>query len=158
MIDLRPDLKNTEIVEVYVYYDRPLLFLCQDLIGRKYIAVLVDEDDEGEYWLYVEISQRRLEMIRSGGIDLHTAFGHPESGYAFSLRLEFSSENITIKPLAAAEISQEWLPKKETKLEIPTETLPRFVFTPGDVQRGRMGKQPKEKGRSPFGALRRRRD
>jgi hypothetical protein len=59
------EIQKAEIVEVYIHYDRPLLFSCRDKVGQKYISVLVEEDDdENETWLYVPVSQRRFEMLR----------------------------------------------------------------------------------------------
>ena len=71
-------LGELEIVETYVYYDQPVLFSCKSAAGHLYLAVAVDKNDEHETWLYVRVSTERLNLIRSGTIDLHDAFALPE--------------------------------------------------------------------------------
>lgn len=118
MIRPYPDFEQFKTVEVYVYHDRPLLFSCQDILGQKYFAVLVDEDDEeNQTWLYVPVSPQRFESIRLGMIDLHTAFGEPEAKYIYYVVVSpgISSPQVTV--VDQAEINPDWLPKLGVKLE-----------------------------------------
>jgi hypothetical protein len=118
------EIQKAEIVEVYIHYDRPLLFSCRDKVGQKYISVLVEEDDdENETWLYVPVSQRRFEMLRSGGIDLHTAFSASETGYAYVVKVPAEGVG-TLDYILNEEITAEWLPDKDARLNLETHTLP----------------------------------
>jgi hypothetical protein len=127
MITFLPDLENAMIIEVYIYYDRPLLFSCQDKIGQKFLAVLAEEIDEGELWLYVPVSPRRFEMVRSGGIDLYTAFSSSETGYAFTVTLKSGKNRPELQYIENAKIKADWLPVPGTKLDLLTETLPQKI-------------------------------
>ena len=92
-------------------------------------------------------------------------------GKAFRMTVHLGAKDQEVCSLTA------WLPtiqtcvtkfKEATKVKIdvdPKDKVPlqlllamdgellRFVFTPGDVQRGRIGKKANEKERSPFGAF-----
>ena len=120
-----------QTVEVFVYHDRPLLFSAQDVLGHKYLAVLTDEEDTFEDWIYIAVSQSRLEMIRSGGIDLHDAFGKPENNIVFKIRNNFDGDE-EITPVFAINLPVELLPKKGTALDLKTNTLPTIY---GEVNR-----------------------
>lgn len=119
-----PEIEKTSIVEVYVHYDRPLLYTCQNRAGQKFICVLAEEDDEdNEVWLYAPMSQRRFEMVRSGGIDLKTAFSSSETGYAYVIKVKHTGETDS-DTIPNERIPVFWLPKIGHKLNLPTETLP----------------------------------
>ena len=71
------------ILETYIYYDQPLLFSCISRGGRIYLAIAVDNNIEHITWLYVRVGYNRLNLIRSGEIDLYTALTEPEDGFLF---------------------------------------------------------------------------
>ena len=80
-----PELGKLEIIEIYDYYDQPILFACKNAAGHFYFVVAADEDEQHETWLYVEVSLERLNLIRSGTIDLHDAFAYPERDCVFQV-------------------------------------------------------------------------
>src|SRR4051812_5327259 len=121
-------LGRLEVLEVYAYYDRPVLLACRNASDGLYLAVLAEETSTAEDWLCVAVSLSRLQYVRSGGIDLHTAFAAPEDGivYHFSVPNDESSR-ITFDSVSAGDISPEWLPAPNAKLELPTTTLPKLA-------------------------------
>ena len=104
------DFEEMSTFEVYVYYDRPLLFSCIDLIGNKYLAVLAveDEDTGEEEWLYVQITEERFQMIKSGKIDFRTVFSEPEYDCFYFVYPSKSSASCFDKSC----MKNEWLPKR----------------------------------------------
>ena len=46
-------LGKLEIVEIYVYYDQPVLFSCKSAAGHLYLGVAAEENDEHETWFYL---------------------------------------------------------------------------------------------------------
>lgn len=123
MNDLVPDLSAMRVHEVYIYHDRPLLFTCVNELDHKFLAVLVDETDNHDSWLYVPMSERRFEMVRSGGLDLQTAFGRPENGQAFHIQVSYNEQPLEIRTVLEADIPFEWLPKAGEILNLPTRTI-----------------------------------
>lgn len=124
-------LGKLEIVEVYEYYDRPVLFTCQNQTGILFLAVWANEDDNGDWWFYTPISQRRFEHIRSGAIDLFSAFSKAEDDIVFSIYIPFGPDvQVIEKTLVSSSIPKENLPEPGEKLELPTITLHEVLDAP----------------------------
>ena len=68
-------LGETDIIEIYAFYDIPVLFLCESMTHNAlYIATAADEDETHETWLFLKISRPQLAQLKSNEIDLYTAF------------------------------------------------------------------------------------
>lgn len=115
-----------ELFEVYAYYDAPVLISCRSATGNLFLAVALDEDDDdAEEWLYVPLSRERLLEVRSGGIDLRTAFAVPEDGLAFVARIPHDQERIaSVTPTVPANLSDDMLPSPGEYLRLGTTSLP----------------------------------
>ncbi len=96
-----PELGELEILEVYDYFNVPILFSCRNSVSHLYIVIFADHSPEYETWLYVEVSLMRLNLIRSGKVNLHDAFSKPEMGRLLKAMIphgnsaEFNSEYVT---------------------------------------------------------------
>lgn len=66
---------------IYGFYDEPLLFSCVSITGSLYL--LLRQPDEEPEWLAVEISEKRLSILESNGIEIRKAFVEPENGFAY---------------------------------------------------------------------------
>ena len=104
------NLGRLEIVETYAYYDEPILFSCKDAVDNLYLVVAADENDQYETWLYVEVSTERLNLIRSGAIDLYNAFANTENGYLLQVRFPYDQTEPRIEPVQSNQISEDMLP------------------------------------------------
>src|SRR3970040_1043949 len=88
MIPRVPVLGELLLLQVLESFDGPRLFTCANLSGQRFLAVWVDESviDESvidEIWLYVPVSQARLNLILNGEFDLAIAFAQPEDRLAY---------------------------------------------------------------------------
>lgn len=96
-----PELGELEIVEIYDYFNVPILFSCRNAVSHLYIVLFADYSPEYETWLYAEVSLTRLNLIRSGKVNLHDAFSKPEMGRLLKAMIphnnsgELNSEYIT---------------------------------------------------------------
>ena len=96
-----PELGELEIVEIYDYFNVPILFSCRNAASHLYIVLFADYLPEYETWLYAEVSLMRLNLIRSGKVNLHDAFSKPEMGRLLKAMIphnnsgELNSEYIT---------------------------------------------------------------
>jgi len=119
------DLGKLETIEVYEYYDRPLLFSCKNVLGHVYVALLVDENDESEIWYYVGVSKTRFDHIRTGGIDLRTTFAEPEEGVVIQVEIgRIDNQKISVTRVSMAQVKDEFLPAPGEFLKSSTNTLP----------------------------------
>ena len=118
-------LGRLEIVETYVYYDQPVLFSCKSAAGHLYLVVATDKNDEHETWLYVGVSAERLNLIRSGAIDLHDAFAEPEDGFLLQEIIPYDDQTQPrMEPIQPDLISEDMLPMPGECLNLEIETLP----------------------------------
>ena len=120
-----PDLGRLEIIEIYDYYDQPILFACKNAVGHLHLVVAADENDQHETWLYARVSPERLTLIRSGVIDLHDAFAEPEDDRLFQVKFPYdNSTSPQIEYLESNHIPEDMLPLPGECLDLETETSP----------------------------------
>jgi hypothetical protein len=120
----RTPLGRLKLLEVYEYYDMPRLFLCRNQYEQRYLALSAQEDEAAITWLYVRISLRQLEAIRSGEIELRNAFLNAEDGCVFKV-MTHSHQSDTAVPLLSANICDEWLPYKGEKISLDSSEIVR---------------------------------
>lgn len=117
-------LGELAIVETYVDYDGPRVFLCQSKTDQQYLVGWAEEGDTSDTWLFLPVSKRRLQMVRSGGIPLREAFVDAE-GFVYRVETPFDGERTPIvEPMAGGRLESDWLPEESFRLMLRTETLP----------------------------------
>lgn len=120
-----PSLGRLEILETFEYYDQPVLFSCKNAAGHLYLVVAADENEQNETWLYAGVSEVRLNLIRSGTIDLHDAFADPEDGFLYQAIVSYDNQSeIQINSIPASQISEDMFPVPGECLDLKTDTLP----------------------------------
>ena len=120
-----PELGKLEIVEVYEYYDQPVLYSCKNTMGHFYLVVAADEDDQYLTWLCAAVSTDRLNRIRSGRVDLHDAFVHPEGGYVVQVKVPYDEHaSVQVDFIQSNLIPEDMLPVPGECLDLEIETLP----------------------------------
>lgn len=105
-----PRLGKLEIVEIYDYYDQPVLFSCKNTDGNLYLVVAADENDQYETWLYTQVSVDRLNLIESDTIDLHDAFADTEDGSVLQVKFPYDETPPLAELVKSNEISADMLP------------------------------------------------
>ena len=127
MLDLLniPELGKLEIVEVYEYYDQPVLYSCKNASGHFYLVVAAAEDAKFLTWLCVAVSTERLNRIRSGEIDLHDAFTDSENPYAIQVKVPYEEHaSVQTDFIQPNQIPEDMLPVPGECLDFETEILP----------------------------------
>lgn len=116
------------IIEIYEFYNKPVLFACQNNTGHIYLVVWIDEKDDRDIWLYTPISSDRFECIRSGEIDLHDAFVEPEDGITLEVTVYKEPSHLAkIRLIPAEELDESWVPLSGDYLDIP-DSLPSVLW------------------------------
>lgn len=75
---IKTSLGNFIVIEILDYFDEPLLFSCADQTGRLFLAIVIDEIENINKWIFVPISLERLNEVKRGFIPLREAFAFPE--------------------------------------------------------------------------------
>ncbi len=118
-------LGKLEVLEIYEFYDIPILFLCSNQYGHHYLVLSISETDEYNVWIYAAISKKRLKAVRAGAIDLYDAFKQTEDACIFKVTT-LSTEPDTVTTVMCDDLRSEWLPTKGPKLDIPkSKVIPK---------------------------------
>lgn len=121
-------LGKLRIIEIYEFYNMPVLFACKNRTGHIYIAVWIDETQEQDLWLYAPISPERFTMMREGKIDLHDVFTKTEDGFVLEVTVRKTPELFSeIKRVPVEELDESWAPPSGDYLDIP-DSLPRVLW------------------------------
>ena len=124
------ELGKLEIIEIYDYYDQPILFACKNAAGHLHLVVAADENDHYETWLYVRVSAGRLNLIRSGTIDLHDAFADSENGHLLQAKFPYNNPTSPqVEHLEANQIPEDMLPTPGECLNLETKMPPMLSNT-----------------------------
>lgn len=119
-------LGKLELIEVYEFYDQPILFSCRNASDAIFMGVFAAEDDNFETWLYVGVSPHRFNQIRSGTIDLHDAFSEVEDGIIFQIKVSHDEQMPVLMPISAPQIPDDMLPLPGEFINLETPTLPEL--------------------------------
>ena len=120
-------LGKLELIEVYEFYDQPILFSCRNASDAIFMGVFADEDDNFETWLYAGVSPHRFNHIRSGAIDLHDAFSGVEDGVIFQIQIPHNNGQMPVSTsVSASQISDDMLPLPGECINLETSTLPEL--------------------------------
>ena len=119
-------LGQLELIEVYEFYDQPILFSCRNASDAIFIGVFAAEDDNFETWLYVGVSPHRFNQIRSGAIDLHDAFSEVEDGIIYQIKVPHDEQMPVSMPIPAPQIPDDMLPLPGEFINLETSTLPEL--------------------------------
>ena len=119
-------LGKLELIEVYEFYDQPILFSCRNASDAIFIGVFAAEDDNFETWLYVGVSPHRFNQIRSGAIDLHDAFSEVEDGIIYQIKVPHDEQMPVSMPIPAPQIPDDMLPLPGEFINLETSTLPEL--------------------------------
>lgn len=123
ILPVHTQLGKLEIIEVYEYFDRPVLFACRNLADHLFLVVLEDEQENADSWLYVALSSTRFQQIRSGTLDLYHAFKLAENEFVLRVLMYHDKHPSIIEYVPADELQPDQLPEIGQYLNLPTSTL-----------------------------------
>lgn len=120
---IRSNIGYFLVKEILDYYDEPLLFSCYDNTGRLFLAIVIDEIEGINKWLFVPTSSERLEKIKRGLIPLKKAFTDSEVDWLFETNGSlFSKQGVHFNFALRSSVSEELLPDDDIYLE-PIEDM-----------------------------------
>lgn len=81
MLPIGTILGKLAIFEIYEYLDGPRLFAARNNVGTMFLVYWFDEIEDATGWLYLPISEARLNQLRRREITFGAAFRQPETIY-----------------------------------------------------------------------------
>lgn len=103
-------LGRLEIIEVYEYYDRPVLFTAKNGAHFHYLVMMLDETSSSTSWLYVAVSQERWHAIRMGQVSLRAAYQQAEDAIVYEVTIFDAGHPTQIRILPSNTLTDEQLP------------------------------------------------
>ena len=79
---------------VLQYYDGSRLVLQRSQSGQLYLAWWSDSDDSIDRWIYLPLSQARLQAILSGEMPSLEGLSNPEDGHLFIVDMDLDTDSI----------------------------------------------------------------
>lgn len=119
-----PQIGDMELVEVCAFDDEPVLFVCRDLTELLYLAVRSEQTPDHKTWLLTAMSPRRLAQMRSGDVDLYTAFKQAERGQVYKARIALTSEEAPgVEWIPCAQLTDALLPARGERLRSAAQSV-----------------------------------
>ena len=105
---------------VLQYYDGPRLLLQRSQSRQLYLAWWSDSDESTERWIYLPVSEHRLQEILSGELPSLDGLNAPEDGCLFVVDKDLNTDSITRTVLTdASALPSDALPRQGARLNIP---------------------------------------
>jgi hypothetical protein len=117
--------------------------VAKDLVGGLQLCLAVDNTEELTRYISVAISKERLQLLKTGKIDLYSVFANPEMGTWFQIT-DFEDTRAIAEPIPElGKLPDEWLPT-------PGEVLPRqTLLRPETFEAVKVSAVAKEAGMNP---------
>lgn len=122
-----PQLGTLRVLEIYEYYNEPLLFSCENRTGQIYIAVCVEEFDLKTRWFYLPVSLSRFNSIKQGIMSLQRAFLSAEDGSVWDVYELARNAGYETCRLSTSQISIDDLPADDSFLRSSPKSLPDLL-------------------------------
>jgi hypothetical protein len=120
-------LEDLDVIKEYAYFNRSLLFSCQNSDGALFFAVWVNETPEFERYLCVPVSQQRLDQLDSGAIAIRDAFFTAETGFVYEVQIPYANLPDQIQTIPCDQINPNWLPRAGFMLKSTADASPRVA-------------------------------
>ena len=115
-----PPWKAFSFDRVLQYYDGPRLLLQRSQSRQLYLAWWSDSDELTERWIYLPVSEHRLQEILSGELPSLDGLNAPEDGCLFVVDKDSNTDSITRTVLTdASALPSDALPRQGARLNIP---------------------------------------
>lgn len=115
------------IMEVFEDYEGPVLYSCRSATGQLFVSVWAASHPNGDVWLFLPVSEERLHAIRTGAIDLYSAFRYPEEPWLYHVDAASINEVPRGRIVNPDDLPDEMLPAPDERLDLEDERTPRWI-------------------------------
>jgi len=128
-------LGELTFLEIYEFFDIPVLFACGNNTGQLFISVWIDETDEDTKWLFAPVSRSRFNALRFGKVDLNEVFLKPEGGFCFLGSIANHTDIDSVTEISANHLTGEMVPQPNSYIN-DISKLPAVVWDSIDQRSG----------------------
>ena len=115
----KPPWSTFSFDRVLQYYDGPRLLLQKSQTDQLFLAWWCDSDESTDRWIYLPVSESRLQTILSGEIPDLEALQSPEDGHVFVVDTDLDSDSIVQTVMTVADVlPSDVLPSPDVRLSI----------------------------------------
>jgi hypothetical protein len=132
------------VQEILIWHDAPQLFAANDTVGGIYLCLATKSTEETPHFLIVAISTTRLRAVKTGQIDLFTAFAKPELDTWFEIKNYDTATLVAEQMPEFSKPSADWLPNPNAFLTLPPSETP--ILRPESFAAVKVGAVAKEAG------------
>ncbi len=94
LLPLNTALGELRVTEIYDYFDGPKLFCASNSLDSLFLVYWCDKKDDGaEGWLYLPITEVKLEALRQSQLSLRDAFLSPENNGLYHVYTAINSSD-----------------------------------------------------------------
>ncbi|WP_447590172.1 DUF6575 domain-containing protein [Aquipseudomonas campi] len=104
-------MKEIQVLHVLLEYDYPQVFVGRDRVDSRYVAMVVEEGNQGPVYLCTPISHFRCDELLGGKIDLRHIYEKPQVPEFFTCEPNDLTGFFAINAYASDEIPEQWLPE-----------------------------------------------
>jgi len=105
-------LGQLKIIEIYDFYDKPVLFSCKNKTGLTFIVVYADSSDLAEIWLYAPVSSSRFENVVKGKVEIRHIFTETKDGFVYQVEIPYKCRtNAIVNKIECNQIPDDYLPE-----------------------------------------------
>lgn len=112
MTNLNLEIGVLTVTETYCFYDQPVLFAAKNEDGQIYLVMLESDGQEYRAWLYAPLSESVFKGVRSGSVDIFSAFKQKAEGQRV-YRVVLPKDGFLVEGgwVASADLSEDVLPE-----------------------------------------------
>ena len=125
----RTFLGELRILEVFEFYNFPMLFICGNKNKDIFIVECIEDEEDFTKWIYAHISSETCQRLRKGIIDFKTAFLTPVNDFLYSVIIQNYGDNV-INFLHKDDATPEILPIEGEKLDSPIDKVIPYFSDP----------------------------
>jgi len=116
MLPERTCLGELELIEIYAYMNEPTIFNVKNATGQNFLVYWCDYEKEQDGWLYLPLSEIRLDKLRRQELSIKAAFETADSGFFLSYTgADPSNDTVEYKTLET--IDKSLLPPRDILIE-----------------------------------------
>jgi len=111
------ELGTLRIIDVLDWFDVPRLFVAENAVSTRFLALWSDERNGGDEWLYVPISDRRLDALYDGRVSIRSAYLDPEEPLVYRVLTSHRGGTCDVSRIRFSDLNEECLPPEDDYLK-----------------------------------------